>query len=330
MMRQHQSPAPIGADLATERPWSALALSLTLAGLAALPLAARAEQPQPATPGTAAIGTVPDPGGMPAKSDDAKSQAPGGNRPASPKAEDTDATTGSRDEDPAGNGLRARAMTPSMAFENAPGVLGVSNLSKRLEGVRAYATEPLGMTALGLEDVGLPSVNKKDRIEVNVGERIRFDDKSDRIPPAAHRLLDGIGRVLAENVETAVEIRVHTDDQGDGGFNQALSQRRADAIRAYLIGRGVDEGRMSGVGMGESAPLASTKGRSPSRAERAKNRRVELVIVPREIPETEAVAAPQPGPDAEPARETEPGADGPSAPPTDPSVGPEQAETPRP
>ncbi len=219
-------------------------------------------------------------------------------------------------------------MTPSMAFEQAPGVLGVSNRSKRLEGVRAYATEPLGLTALGLEDVGLPPVNKKDRIEVNLGERIRFDEKSDRIPPAAHRQLDGIGRVLAENVETGVEIRVHTDDQGDAGFNRALSQRRADAIRAYLIGRGVDEGRISGVGLGESAPLSSTKGRSLSRSERAKNRRVELVIVPREIPAIETAAASELDTVLSP--QAEPGIDSESAPPTDPPVEPEQTETTRP
>jgi outer membrane protein OmpA-like peptidoglycan-associated protein len=217
-----------------------------------------------------------------------------------------------------------------MAFEQAPGVLGVSNRSKRLEGVRAYATEPLGLTALGLEDAGLSPVNKKDRIEVNLGERIRFDEKGDRIPPSAHRLLDGIGRVLAETTATAIEIRVHTDDQGDAGYNRALSQRRADATRAYLIGRGVAEERITGVGLGESAPLASTKGRSPSRAERAKNRRVELVIVPRELPETETAGAAPDEPDTEASPDAEAGTGSESAPATEPSVEPEQAETPRP
>jgi hypothetical protein len=127
-----------------------------------------------------------------------------------------------------------------------------------------------------------------------------------------------------------VEIRVHTDDQGDAGFNKALSQRRADAIRAYLIGRGVAEGRVSGVGIGESAPLAGSKGRSFSRSDRAKNRRVELVIVPREIPETETAADPQAERDRAPDPNVGPGIGGESAPSTDSPVPPDQAETPRP
>jgi outer membrane protein OmpA-like peptidoglycan-associated protein len=282
MMRQHQSPAPTGAAATTARPWFALALSLTLTGLAVLPSAEGAEQAPPAN-----------------------------------------AATGGADEDLTDEGLRARAMTPSMEFEDAPGVLGISNRSKRLEGIRTYATEPLGLTALGLEDVGLPPVNKKDRIEVNLGERIRFDEKGDRIPPAANRLLDGIGRVLAETTETGVEVRVHTDDQGDAGFNKALSQRRADAIRAYLIGRGVADGRISGVGMGESAPLAGSRGRSFSRSDRAKNRRVELVIVPREIPEAETATDPQSAPDSETGPPAEPGIGSESAPPADTLVAPE-------
>lgn len=201
----------------------------------------------------------------------------------------------------------ARATTPSMTFEKAPGVLGVSIRSKRLEGLRAYATEPLGLTALGLEDVGLAPVNKNTKIEVNLGERLRFDDKGEKIPPAAQRLLDGIGRVLAENPETAIEIRVHTDDQGDASANQRLTQRRADAIRAYLIGRGVEKERLSGVGLGESAPIAGIKGRQ-SRADRAKNRRVELAIVPREMPQTETAADPSAtDPDGTTAAEAESG-----------------------
>lgn len=330
MMRQHQSPATSGVGATAARPWYNLALALTLTGLSALSAAARAEDTRPASPGPAPVATVPDSSGKPAGSDLPQTGIPETSEAARPEAEGSDSATGSPAEDPNPNGLRARAMTPSMAFEQAPGVLGVSNLSKRLAGVRAFATEPLGLTALGLEDAGLPPVNKKDRVEVNLGERIRFDDKGDRIPPAAHRLLDGIGRVLAENPETGVEIRVHTDDQGDAEYNRALSQRRADAIRAYLIGRGVAEARISGLGLGESAPLAPTKGRSPSRADRAKNRRVELVIVPREIPETETVAAPQPEPDTQSAPDERTGIESDSASPADPPVEPEQAETPRP
>lgn len=293
MTPQHPDSPPAVRGPVTVRPGPALPLLLLplLAGLAQGVGAAPADAPAPV-----------DPGAAPGTNRGATGVGSGG-----PTGVGAGADTGAPAQDGPPPGFSARAMTPSMAFEKAPGVLGLSIRSKRLEGIRSYATEALGLTALGLEDVGLSPVNKTDRMEVNLGERIRFDDKGDRIPPAAHRLLDGIGRVLAENPETGVEIRAHTDDQGDAGFNQRLSQRRADAIRAYLIGRGVDAGRISGVGLGESSPLIPTKGRTPKRSERAKNRRVELILVPREPPAAETAAGPS---------ETE--SESPSEPPSEP------------
>ena len=171
---------------------------------------------------------------------------------------------------------------PSLAFENAPGVLGVSLRTRRKEALKAYPTESLGALALGLEDLRLSPSQREGRLEVNLGDLIRYDQREHEVPKSSHRLLDGIGRLLAENPDTQVEILSHTDDEGESGFNLRLSQRRADAIKEYLVGRGVDRDRIRAQGRGEGAPLIDTGRRTPTRAERAMNRRTELVIEPRE------------------------------------------------
>jgi outer membrane protein OmpA-like peptidoglycan-associated protein len=136
----------------------------------------------------------------------------------------------------------------------------------------------LGAIALGLEDLRLSPSSRAGQLEVNLGEQIRYEQKDHEVPKQSRRLLDGIGRLLAENPDSRVEILSHTDDEGDAGFNLRLSQRRADAVKEYLVGRGVAQDRMTARGRGEEAPLIVTGKRTPTRAERNKNRRTELVI----------------------------------------------------
>ena len=166
----------------------------------------------------------------------------------------------------------------SIDFENSPGVLSTSLRTRRKEALKAYPTEALGAIALGLEDLRLTPSNRAGQLEVNLGEQIRYEQKDHAVPKQSRRLLDGIGRLLAENPDTRVQILSHTDDEGDAGFNLRLSQRRADAVKEYLVGRGVAQERVTAQGRGEETPLVVTGKRTPTRAERAKNRRTELVI----------------------------------------------------
>jgi OOP family OmpA-OmpF porin len=67
----------------------------------------------------------------------------------------------------------------------------------------------------------------------------------------------------------------HSDSQGDANYNRDLSQRRADAVREYLVTAGVDENRISAKGYGEDEPIADN-----STADgRRENRRVELRVI---------------------------------------------------
>jgi OOP family OmpA-OmpF porin len=72
-----------------------------------------------------------------------------------------------------------------------------------------------------------------------------------------------------------VEIQGHTDNTGSDEYNQGLSQRRADAVKAYFVDKGIAEGRLSTMGYGESQPVAS----NDTVEGRFQNRRVQLKII---------------------------------------------------
>jgi len=75
-----------------------------------------------------------------------------------------------------------------------------------------------------------------------------------------------------------VRVEGHTDARGSLDHNQQLSQLRAEAVRAFLAGRGIDRGRMDAQGFGPSRPIADE--RTPEGQD--KNRRVEFVILSKE------------------------------------------------
>jgi len=86
--------------------------------------------------------------------------------------------------------------------------------------------------------------------------------------------LSNLGAFLAEYPARTVVIEGHTDSLGTQGFNDGLSQRRADAVMAYLIAHGLNPRRIRALGKGESEPVAANH----SAAGRQSNRRVEVII----------------------------------------------------
>lgn len=86
--------------------------------------------------------------------------------------------------------------------------------------------------------------------------------------------LDAVAETLKRQQDLKVEIAGHTDSVGSEAFNTLLSQQRADAVRAYLVGRGVEGSRMTAVGYGELEPVAG----NDTEAGRKANRRVEFRI----------------------------------------------------
>lgn len=111
------------------------------------------------------------------------------------------------------------------------------------------------------------------RIELN--ESVYFDTGRTTIKSESFTLLDEVASVILKNPQiVSIEVGGHTDAQGDDTKNLKLSLGRAEAIVGYLVGRGVDKGRLTAVGYGEGKPIDTNQ----TDAGRARNRRVELVI----------------------------------------------------
>ena len=111
--------------------------------------------------------------------------------------------------------------------------------------------------------------------KVTMAADTHFDfDKSALKPEGKARLDDLVGKLKAVNLEVIIAIG-HTDSIGSNAYNKKLSLRRADAVKAYLISKGIEANRVSTEGKGESQPMASNK----TKEGRAKNRRVEIEVV---------------------------------------------------
>ena len=102
-----------------------------------------------------------------------------------------------------------------------------------------------------------------------------FDFDKSVLKPEGRRVLDElVEKVQGINLEVMVAIG-HTDSIGSEAYNQRLSERRANAVRAYLTSKGIESDGMATEGKGELQPVASNK----TKAGRAQNRRVEIEVV---------------------------------------------------
>ncbi|MBA3581988.1 MAG: OmpA family protein [Gammaproteobacteria bacterium] len=108
---------------------------------------------------------------------------------------------------------------------------------------------------------------------VTLGDVLFATGKSD-LKGGATKNLDKLAAFLAQYPDRNVTIEGHTDDLGSDATNLALSQRRADAVKSYLVTHGVDAARLTATGKGESTPIAG----NDSDTGRQQNRRVEVII----------------------------------------------------
>ena len=111
--------------------------------------------------------------------------------------------------------------------------------------------------------------------KVTMAAETNFDfDKAVLKPEGKARLDDLVGKLKAVNLEVIIAIG-HTDSIGSKAYNQKLSVRRANAVKAYLVSKGIEANRIYTEGKGETQPIADNK----TKEGRAKNRRVEIEVV---------------------------------------------------
>ena len=116
-------------------------------------------------------------------------------------------------------------------------------------------------------------------IKVTMKENmVNFGFDSSDLTSAAKANLDKLAQVLKNNMDTNINIYGHTDSKGTDAYNLSLSERRAAAVKNYLVSQGVSAGRMFTMGVGEKEPVAS----NDTDAGRAENRRVEFAITANE------------------------------------------------
>ena len=144
-----------------------------------------------------------------------------------------------------------------------------------------YDYEDLCPTIAGVkENKGCPEVKREIRNLLNKAmSGIQFENGKATIKKTSYKILDDIAKIFIDNSNYIIEVQGHTDNVGKHDYNVDLSERRAQAVRTYLIGKGVPAERLSAHGYGPDKPIADNK----TSAGRAKNRRVEFNITFEEV-----------------------------------------------
>ncbi len=123
----------------------------------------------------------------------------------------------------------------------------------------------------------LADVKKDERGTIlTLSGSVLFPSNKATLLPAAETRLNDVSDALLSNKERNITIEGYTDSRGNDDANIALSQRRAEAVRAYLVSRGYEGDRIQARGLGKSQPVAS----NDNAEGRANNRRVEIVLAP--------------------------------------------------
>lgn len=123
---------------------------------------------------------------------------------------------------------------------------------------------------------GCPVVKEEVKKRLNFATRgIQFETAKATLKPSSYPMLDEVVSILGEYTDYNLLMGGHTDSNGSDATNMKVSQARVDAVKSYLIRKGVDPSRIDATGYGESQPIATNS----TAVGRAQNRRVTLELV---------------------------------------------------
>ena len=172
----------------------------------------------------------------------------------------------------AGQCWRSRAWTPATA---APGCDGAVAPAPKAAPAPAPAPQAAPAPAPAPARAPAPAPAPAAASKVTYAADAFFDfDKAVLKPEGKAKLDDLASKVKAINLEVIIAVG-HTDSVGSDAYNQKLSVRRAEAVKAYLVTKGIEKNRVYTEGKSEKQPVADNK----TAEGRAKNRRVEIEVV---------------------------------------------------
>ncbi|GAB5410373.1 MAG: hypothetical protein BalsKO_27380 [Balneolaceae bacterium] len=120
---------------------------------------------------------------------------------------------------------------------------------------------------------GCPGISEEVQEQLDViFQNLLFGSNSSVIDPSSLDDLDNLATIMSNDETLKLSIEGHTDSQGRAEYNLSLSQLRADAVKAYLIEKSIDENRITAIGYGETKPIDTNE----TAEGRNKNRRVVL------------------------------------------------------
>jgi len=119
-----------------------------------------------------------------------------------------------------------------------------------------------------------PAGDKVDAVGcgLTIALQVNFDNNSATIKPESYGELDNLVEFLKAVPSARGTLEGHTDSVGSDAYNRNLSQRRADSVKAYVTGKGIDAARIEARGFGEAQPVAD----NATAEGRAQNRRVQF------------------------------------------------------
>ncbi len=197
-----------------------------------------------------------------------------------------DASTGQ----PLSARVRLQGARDNIVVAGTPKETGVTEFIINAEEAKDYrlSVEQEGYAFVN-QNIRLQGASEQERTEVRTVElrklvtgvvsvlrNIYFDFDKATFRTESYTELNKLERMMAENPNIKVEIAGHTDNIGTAAYNMQLSQRRAEAVKDYLVKKGIDPRRITAKGYGKTRPLASN---DDEKEGRELNRRVEFRVI---------------------------------------------------
>lgn len=163
---------------------------------------------------------------------------------------------------------------------DVPGVIRYAGCpvppKKDTDGDGVFDEEDLCVDVPGIRaNMGCPEIKPEEKAALKKAfDNLLFETGKAVIKTSSYSALNELAKVLINNSQANIYLEGHTDDVGEDNANLTLSQNRSDAVKQYLVDKGVDDYRITTDGFGENRPIAD----NTTDKGRALNRRVEMAI----------------------------------------------------